>query len=574
MNIRSGNPKLRSRFRATSLLAFSLVGISVLSLTMVGYIMLRLVQNEIRREATTKNTMLASSIAHEIGMTFDLYSRALSVLGQSGFQSQAMVENVSRNFTAFEYIEISDRAGIVQFNSQPSGQSFFDISKRDYFLETLNASGGYRVSASFISERTYQPTAVLSVAWAGGIIAGHLNLKALNDYLTGIEKRDYEIAVIDRSGYYIANSASVAVYRRETVALENWYRQARGSQTGSRFDKQAGVNTFTCWTAVQNLDWLVIIRQADDSIFASSDQLKRTTIFTILLSVFLSGAIVMLVIRSFANDLAFLVSHSRHLVAGDYGNPVHYQGFADLAPLALNFDLMFEAVRQREESLRANERQISASLREKEVLLKEIHHRVKNNLQLVISLLSLKAGGDETLTEQFSDSIDRIRVMSMIHEMLYRSTNLADIDLAEYIKSITEKLLDNFFFTSRMPSLSIKLQPITVDIDTAIPCGLIINELLTNSLKYAFKQDGPNQPVLSISLSKLDQKRIQLVIADNGIGLPPGFSPSKCDSLGMQLVVSLTSQLGGSWELDGKAGTCWTIRLPVIRDGNTDSPPT
>jgi len=203
---------------------------------------------------------------------------------------------------------------------------------------------------------------------------------------------------------------------------------------------------------------------------------------------------------------------------------------------------------------------MASSLREKEVLLKEIHHRVKNNLQLVISLLSLKASATPETEHVFDDSIDRIRVMAGIHELLYRSRDLSHIDLSEYIRTILNWLVPSLSPGDRPPALELELEPLELDIDKAIPCGLIINEVITNSLKYAFN-DGAEEPRISLSAKRESGDEVVLALGDNGRGFPPGLAPERCESLGMQLIVSLCAQLGGTWSLDGSAGTRWTIRF-------------
>ncbi|GEM_PF-1628589 len=209
---------------------------------------------------------------------------------------------------------------------------------------------------------------------------------------------------------------------------------------------------------------------------------------------------------------------------------------------------------------REAEKRISANLREKEILLKEIHHRVKNNLQIIISLLTLKAGGDDSAGNPFKESIDRINVMAVIHELLYESKDFAHIDLSEYIRTIVEWIASSYIHGPVRPAIRLELQPIDLDIDAAIPCGLIVNELFTNAVKYAFDADAVD-PAISIRTSLDAPDRVELQLADNGKGLPDDVDPAKADSLGLQLIVSLVSQLKGSWTVERTHGTDWKIRF-------------
>lgn len=208
------------------------------------------------------------------------------------------------------------------------------------------------------------------------------------------------------------------------------------------------------------------------------------------------------------------------------------------------------------------EQQLKASLQEKEVLLKEIHHRVKNNLQVICSLLKLQSGyiKDKEMISLLNDSYNRVRSMALIHEKLYQSQGLARIDADDYIKSLAYNLISFHQKTSEKIDLNIQIEPMFFDIDTAIPCGLIINELICNTLKYAF----PNQSNgnIHIKLAMTKNKFIVLEVADNGIGLPPKFNIENSETLGLQLVNNLTIQLDGEIEVSSECGTFFRITFP------------
>jgi PAS domain S-box-containing protein len=202
------------------------------------------------------------------------------------------------------------------------------------------------------------------------------------------------------------------------------------------------------------------------------------------------------------------------------------------------------------------EQQMMSSLQEKEVLLKEIHHRVKNNLQIISSLLSLQT---ETVGREyaalFRESQDRIRSMALIHEKLYQSKSLSHIDYREYVRSLAAYLARSYV-TGPGIGLAVDIDGIALDIDKAIPCGLIINELVSNSLKYAFPEG--RQGDVRIALSR-DGDGYTLVVADSGVGLPPGLDFRNTPSLGLQLVNTLVGQLEGTIELLPGAGTTFRI---------------
>jgi PAS domain S-box-containing protein len=204
------------------------------------------------------------------------------------------------------------------------------------------------------------------------------------------------------------------------------------------------------------------------------------------------------------------------------------------------------------------EEQIKASLREKEVLLREIHHRVKNNLQVISSLLSLQAAHskDSQYAEMLQDSQHRIRTMALIHERLYQSENLADIDFNEYVTRLVYGLVRSYNIADTV-TMTIDVEDVSLGIDAAIPCGLIINELVSNSLKHAF----PHRTGEIIVQVRSSNKTIELTVADNGIGMED-IDFRATETLGLDLVVTLAEeQLNGEITLQRTKGTAFTIRF-------------
>ena len=211
---------------------------------------------------------------------------------------------------------------------------------------------------------------------------------------------------------------------------------------------------------------------------------------------------------------------------------------------------------------------IKAQLREKEVLLKEIHHRVKNNLQIISSLLSLQSMyiKDKQALGMFKESQNRVKSMALIHEKLYQSKDIARIDFAEYIRNLVGNLIRSYNASPAMVRLNIDADNVSLGIDTAIPCGLIINELVTNSLKYAFP-DGRKGEIRVGLRSGIDGDpgKYRLVVADNGVGLPESIEVGKTGTLGMQLVSTLIEQLNGTVVVGREGGTEFVITFSEIR---------
>jgi two-component system, sensor histidine kinase PdtaS len=205
------------------------------------------------------------------------------------------------------------------------------------------------------------------------------------------------------------------------------------------------------------------------------------------------------------------------------------------------------------------EEKIRASLREKEILLKEIHHRVKNNLQIISSLLNLQSAHirDPRALEVFKEGQGRVRSMALIHEKLYQSADLARVDFSEYIRNLAAYLFRSYEVNAGAVTLNVEAEDVLLGVDTAIPCGLIINELVSNSLKHAFP--GATRGAINITLRPGGGERLTLCVSDDGVGLPEGFDLLDTPSLGLQLVNTLARQLGGEVEVGDGAGARFSI---------------
>ncbi len=206
------------------------------------------------------------------------------------------------------------------------------------------------------------------------------------------------------------------------------------------------------------------------------------------------------------------------------------------------------------------EAKIRSALEEKTILLKEVHHRVKNNLQIIVSLLNLQSRyiKDEPTLAAIRESQNRVKAMALVHEKLYRAEDIAHIDLNDYIKFLGTGLFQFYDAKSRGIQFRRDISGVGVDINTAIPLGLIINELISNSLKYAFPEGRTGEVCISVQSSNHD---VTVLFRDNGVGIPGDFDWRNTPSLGLRLVNSLVDQLNGTIELDRSAGTLFTIVL-------------
>ena len=201
------------------------------------------------------------------------------------------------------------------------------------------------------------------------------------------------------------------------------------------------------------------------------------------------------------------------------------------------------------------------SIKEKDVLLKEIHHRVKNNLQVISSLLNLQSKSIKDAQNQkiFNNTRDRIRSISMVHEALYQTDDYSNVNFKEYLKNLTGQLIRSVLGGTLSVSLELELTPIKLNLNKAVPCGIVVNELVTNALKHAFP--GKRKGAITISLKK-KKGQLELIVADNGIGIQKENIES--ETLGMSLVsILVKNQLNGTLEIDEDEGTIVKIQFPI-----------
>jgi len=239
--------------------------------------------------------------------------------------------------------------------------------------------------------------------------------------------------------------------------------------------------------------------------------------------------------------------------------------FANQVAIAINNIRLFNQAQKEIDERKQAEAGIRIALEDKEVLLKEVHHRVKNNLQVISSLLNLQSSqiDDSKTVDILRESQNRVRSMALIHEKLYQSSDLARIDFDAYLRSLVSSLRQTYRVENEMVVVEVAAEDIALGIDTAIPCGLIVNELVSNSLKYAFSKAVDGKVIVTCEKPGADQYK--LIVQDNGIGLPDGFKPGEGNSLGLKLVNSLVRQLDGELSVKNHQGARFEIEFSELK---------
>lgn len=218
------------------------------------------------------------------------------------------------------------------------------------------------------------------------------------------------------------------------------------------------------------------------------------------------------------------------------------------------------------------EQALQQSLTEKVALLQEVHHRVKNNLQIIASLLSLQANSIQNpeALAVLQDTRNRVHSMALLHEVLYRSNNLAGINFADYTDQLIKKLQGSYGRAAARIKVKNQVSPIGLPMEVSVPCGLIITELVSNAYKHAFP--GERAGIVAVSLESDPEQQFVLRVRDDGIGLPKNFDPGNTTTLGLRLVQRLALQLGGHLSIDHPegTGTAFTIKFPTTAMATED----
>jgi len=211
------------------------------------------------------------------------------------------------------------------------------------------------------------------------------------------------------------------------------------------------------------------------------------------------------------------------------------------------------------------EEQLEKALEDKDILMKEIHHRVKNNLMIMASLLNMQSRyiEDEVARDIFKDSQSRAKTMALIHEKLYQSKELKKLDVQDYMESLARDIYQVYIKDPHRIQLKIEVESHMMDINTVMPLGLILNELLTNTFKYAFPKDS--EGIVEVKFSKKENSTFLLEVIDDGVGLPSDFNKKRTDSLGMRLIHSLTEQIKGVIEIRSNQGTQISVKFQELK---------
>lgn len=469
-------------------------------------------------------------------------------------------------------LSLTDEAGRVTASSLLTTGT--DLSNRPHVVRAFS-SGRFSTGEYLIGLVQSEPSFSYSLPILDGTGSPYGTINALyklSSYAALFETFDLDpeafLGIVDRNGvrmYFYPPKDTNPIGK--TIKTEVWLRIQEGEDAGSFLDVSSdGVVRFFGYRKLRlegdPVPYTTVVYAVPrEKILAVS-----RTITTRNLLAMAVAALTALVLTGGLSEFLFGRRLSRigaavnRLRAGDLGARVGLGGDAsDLGAIAAALDGMAEAVQRRDAEQAEEARRLGRLLEEKSILLKEVHHRVKNNLQMTLSLIRLQEGQGSLDGQSFKGLESRIASMAMVHEMLYGSGDLTEIDLSEYCSKLLDLLRDTYGIAGNVAA-DVECDPLRCDLEKAIPFGLLLSELVTNAFKHALRSGSAGS--IRITL-KSEGESARLCVSDDGPGLPSGFDPGLSRGLGLQLATALAGQLGGKLTWESGGGARFFVAFPL-----------
>ncbi|HPO49426.1 MAG TPA: histidine kinase dimerization/phosphoacceptor domain -containing protein, partial [Spirochaetota bacterium] len=513
----------RNNLSFISLVLFFFAAIFFTLFLLLSFWIQNLIKNNLIDNIIEKNNQLSLVVSEKVDTLLIDFEKSLSLLKDEKYLNDDFINRLKNNYDYIEKIYVLNGEGKIVLSSGDKGDYNFDYSKQEYFTEIKNKNERY-ISKTFISAETYYPTITMSIPFKEYVIAGFLNLKILSDHIKKIAPKEGDvIGVIDSRGFFLAHSDINVVYRRRNIFnLTNLKDAIKKNAKNVLIKSSVGKKEYSVSISkLKETDWYALASHDKKKLYRPIENIRNSIlgiIFICAILIIFLGYVLFVLLQK---EIGYLNKFTKLISDGNFSLDFKYKGFKEFFNLVENFKKMGEAIRVQENNIKQNESDLKNALNEKIILLQEIHHRVKNNMQIIISLISLQEPSikDKNLIVAFKELKSRIKAMSMVHERLYQTKDFSKIEFGDYIVSIVNDLQYGFGSLKVKPILQSDIEKIYLSIEQAIPCGLIINEIVTNIYKYAFPQDFDKTPTIFVEFKKENEETALLLIGDNGVGV-------------------------------------------------------
>jgi len=536
----------------------SLIPLLVLLITMT-----LLLNQNLRSTTVESNQIIAESITWEIRSLLDhiestgrwLSFHAAAHKDNPG-ELQALLSNMAAHFTFFESSLIIDKNGIViatfPFDTDIIGNNLSTQS----FYQRASETGEVFWSDTFISPYTNSPTAAAIFPNPETLLIGYIKLDLLKQIgALAASNGSPELVIVDEQGNLLVHPDKQMVLQQHNIFNNQVVMNTLNGRTGT-FDTTFEGRKVLCDTAlVTPTNWGVLVLQNKSDVFSILYRLLFSLGLLILLAALLSFALAFFSRKHIVRPIYQLMKSTQEIADGKYGNfQLTGRSYREINYLAHTISRMSARIASREEELKKN-------LMEKEILIKEVHHRVKNNFQLILSILSLKnfSVTDQKTKDVLYDNIGRIYTIAQVHEQLYNSDDLARINISSYLPTLTTYLLSHKKYAHPDVVTDIQVDEIYVRVDQAIPLGLIIFELFSNALQHGFTPGS----LKTISVKgNIENDMLQLRMHDTGKSFGPSLFHS-AEGLGFNIVHELIRQLKGAISYIPEDGNIFDIEIDI-----------
>ncbi len=522
-----------------------------------------LLNSRIRDSVFMENSFVSAAVTREISTFLQhINSVGLLVAAQSDKTDetteslQGRLQNTVRMFPAFESLQILDMEGNVlaaaPYNSDLIGSN---QSSQPYFPRALEENHVVW-SNTFISPYSGIPTLAVAFPMRNGVLVGHIRLRMLS-YIGSqtTETGKYKLIITNSQGKLLVHPNQDFIRRQKNIFNHPIVQATLNGDTGTFETEFEGKKVLCSSSHLRTTNWAVLVLQTKKDAFG----LLWEMIFALIVLIALSGGLSMVLSyysrRQITKPIYQLMETMRHIGEGNYFafGPVR-DDYREIRYLSDNMLQMASKIAQRESELKRN-------LDEKDVLVKEVHHRVKNNLQLVLSILNLKYTTieDSAVRNAMYDNIGRIYTIAQVHEQLYSSESLAEIELSRYLNSLIAYLLSIEKYVDSHVHTDIRIERVLLNVDQAIPLGLIIFELVSNSMQHSF--NSKDDKLIRLVCRQKDSQ-LFAEVGDNGSTFDPELFQN-AETVGFSIILELIHQLGGSVEYERNDGNLFRISFPL-----------
>ncbi|HKK66015.1 MAG TPA: histidine kinase dimerization/phosphoacceptor domain -containing protein [Clostridia bacterium] len=470
---------------------------------------------------------------------------------------QSLLDTTVAVFPAFESLQILDQEGVVlataPFNSSLIGSN----QKNQPFFNTAFRERETVWSNTFISPYTGELTVAVAFPMYPGVLVGHIQLRRL-DHIgrqTAVSGK-MELIITNSQGNLLVHPNPDYIRQQKNILKTDVVQKTLDGEIGTYETNFEGRQVLSSTSLIETTNWAVVVLQNRKDAFALLHSMLLTLFVLIILSGGLSVVLAFFSRRRLVQPIFRLMDSTRKIAEGNYKSFTQVgKTYREINYLSENLLHMASQIAQREDELKRN-------LSEKDLLVKEVHHRVKNNLQLVLSILSLKYSSldEPAVKNAMYDNIGRIYTIAQVHEQLYSSPSLAEIDISLYFHSLVSYLLSLEKYHDYQVRPQLDIEELALNIDQAIPLGIIVFELISNSMQHGF---DTTESVSIGLMCRQDGSDIVLGIRDNGSSFDPELFHS-AETVGFSIIHQLVKQIDGKIVYEYREGNIFELKFTRV----------